>query len=174
MKDIARSLANGLKSAFALARVAHYAAPLTMLVMFAFLILGRKTSLVGYTLEGERWPAGAAVVMSLQLGTNGGVQISDGSASFDVVAQQAANLWNNYLGSNVKMITLTTGASAGLESDNMNSVFFSSTFFGQAFGNGTLAITNLSSFGSSLDEVDVAFNTFYQWDSYLPAARSGL
>ena len=47
------------------------------------------------------------------------------------------------------------------------SVFFSSNVFGDSFGEGTLAITLLSSRNQGvLEETDTIFNTFYTWDSY--------
>ncbi len=144
-----------------LAGMARVAAPVVLLALFAVLIFGRSAKLAGYALEGERWPSNTAIQMSLRLGSNG-------TTNFDAAAAQAASLWNNYLGSNVRMVTsISTGASG--QSDGINGVFFANNFFGQTFG-GALAITNLTYFGNLpngvTSEVDVVFNTAFAWSSY--------
>lgn len=144
-----------------LARTARFGAPAVLLVLFGVLILGRSANVSGYALEGERWPSNTSIQMSLRLGSNG-------TTNFDTAAAQAASLWNNYLGSNVRMVTsISTGASG--QSDGINGVFFANNFFGQTFG-GALAITNLTYFGNLpngvTSEVDVVFNTAFSWSSY--------
>ncbi len=150
---------------------ARFAAPGILLALFGVLIFSRGPRASAFTLEGQHWPPGAAVVLSLQLGKNGVATIRDGSASFDVVAQQAASLWNNFLGSNVRFITITNGVGPTGNSDNMTSVFFDSSYFGTAFGSGTLAITVYSYYtDQTFADVDVVFNSFYDWDSFRGSA----
>ncbi|OAI42313.1 hypothetical protein AYO41_04475 [Verrucomicrobia bacterium SCGC AG-212-E04] len=146
---------------------ARYAAPATLLLLFGVLIFGRGERASAFVLEGQRWPAGAPVVLSLQLGSNGQGQLLDGSADFDVVATQAANLWNNYLGSNVRMLPIKNGVGPSGDSDNMTSVFFDDNYFGTDFGSGTLAITVYSFYNDqTFADVDVVFNTALSWNSY--------
>ncbi|MBA2242398.1 MAG: matrixin family metalloprotease, partial [Chthoniobacterales bacterium] len=52
------------------------------------------------------------------------------------------------------------------ESDADNSVFFSRTVYGDAFGARTLAITLTSSHNSIITETDVIFNSAERWNSY--------
>jgi YVTN family beta-propeller protein len=54
------------------------------------------------------------------------------------------------------------------EGDGANSVFFSNTVYGEAFGTNTLAVTlNVSQAGSGVfTETDVIFNLGQNWDSY--------
>ncbi len=131
------------------------------------MFFGRGPRVSGFVNEGakNRWPANAAIVLSLQMGSHGVGTLQDGSPNFDVVAQQAASLWNGYLGSNVRFVTVTGPSSPGADADGLYSVYFADTFFGQSFGD-ALAITGLSSNGTALGEVDTAFNNAYDWDSY--------
>lgn len=162
MKNFDRKSAAGVARGSLLHWLGLFAAPAALIALFGVLMVGRTTTVAGYALEGQRWPSNTAIQLSLRLGTNGT------TTNFDTVAGQAASLWNNYLGSNVRFITsVSTGTST--QNDNINSAFFASNFFGQTFGN-ALAITNLSYFGQLpngvTSEVDVVFNTAYPWGSY--------
>ena len=167
MNDYEPRLAADSRTSSWLDRAARYAAPATVLVLFVVLLVGRSGHADAYTLSGHMWPNGSAVVISLQLGSNGQGTLMDGSANFDVVAQQAANLWNNYLGSDVRMITTLNGSGPGISNDGMNSAFFSDTNFGRGFGS-AIAVTT-TTFRTDLNLIsaaDVVFNTAFQFDSY--------
>lgn len=153
---------------------ARLAAPATFLILLGALIFGQRRLASAYSLEGISWAPGTAINVSLQLGSHGAGQLIDGSANFDVVAQQAANLWNNYLGRNVRMVAVPTSQVGGTMTDQINSVFFDSTFFGMAFGSNVLAITNLQDDDSigQATEFDVVFNTAVRWDSYRGPVRT--
>ena len=131
-----------------------------------------------YNLEGPRWAAGTDVVMHLQLGSPGSPLI-DGSTSWDQVAQSAFSIWNPNLGSGVRFTTGTATA-ANASGDGINSVFFSDTVFGQAFGSDTLAITQYyystsgSSSAETFTEADVVFNSAVAFNSYRGDLRNGM
>lgn len=57
--------------------------------------------------------------------------------------------------------------------DRVNSVVFSSSVFGQAFGSSTLAVTYYMMQGPNMIEADVLFNTAQKFDSYRGALRFG-
>ncbi len=52
------------------------------------------------------------------------------------------------------------------DSDSDNSVFFSNTVYGEAFGDRVIAISLTSSRNSVFTEGDVIFNNRENWDSY--------
>ena len=161
---------NSVDGRSALAWTAPYAAPATLLVLLCVLIFGRSGSVTGFVLKGQKWPDNSAIVMSLQLGTNGQGTLRDGSANFDVVAAQAASLWNNFLGSNVRLITTVNGVgpSGSGYPNGLNGVFFNDTVHGQAFGAEVLALTT-TTFNrqtSTYVAVDMIFNNALQWDSF--------
>lgn len=129
--------------------------PVVLLMLFGVLFFGRSSRVSAYSLEGQRWPSNTAIQLSLRLG-------ADPTTDYNATAQEAASLWNNYLGSNVRFVTsISSGASA--TSDGINGVFFASTSFGQTFGN-ALAITSYSFSGSTIIEADVVFNNAYTWN----------
>ena len=150
-----------------LQRLGWFAAPIVLIALVSVLVVGNGRRVSGYVLEGSgySWNANTAIVLSLQLGNNGQGVLQDGSSDYDVVAANAASLWNGYLGSNIRFITLKSGTGGAGESDSMNSVFFSNTFFGQAFGS-AVAITSLNSSGGAMTEVDTLVNNGLSFNSY--------
>lgn len=121
----------------------------------------------------DRWPANTAIVLSLQLGSRGLGVLEDGSANFDAVATQAAALWNAQLGNNVRFVTVLSGQSPGSPNDSMNSVFFASTFFGEAFGD-AVAITASNGSEDFFEESDVVFNARFAWNSFRGPLEGGM
>lgn len=122
----------------------------------------------GFSLSGpsQRWPANTAVVLSLQLGSRGLSPLDDGSTDFDAVATSAAALWNNVLGSNVRIFTPVSGTvSSASDADSVCNVFFASTFFGSGFGD-AIAITGTSGGAEGFEVVDVVFSSLRTWNSY--------
>jgi hypothetical protein len=116
-----------------------------------------------YVLESESWTRDRTVVMNLALG--GSRQLSDGFTSFNESAQDALNIWNQYL-AHMQFRPVLNSQVTPKGKDEEMSVLFSSTIFGDSFGSGTLAITVISSRGSVTEETDTLFNTAYTWDSY--------
>lgn len=115
------------------------------------------------------WPAGT-VGMTLKLGSAGRT-LSDGSTSWDAVAQSALNTWNACLGT-IQFTTSTQNPGTGADGDDVNQVFFSSSIYGEYFGEYTLAVTTTWRTGARRTEADVIFNTAWSWDSYRGYLRS--
>ncbi len=122
-----------------------------------------------YTLEGESWTRDRTVVMQLSLG--GPKTLSDGFTSFNASAQDALNIWNQYV-AHVQFAAVLNSPVIPQSGDDEMSVLFSSTVFGDSFGLGTLAVTLLNYRGTVMEETDTLFNNAYTWDSYRGSLRS--
>jgi hypothetical protein len=113
------------------------------------------------------WPAGN-VVMQLQLGPLTG-SLLDGSTSWGQVAEAALADWNTVLQS-IQFKVVRDSTVAIVSGDRLNSVYWSNTVFGEAFGSGVLAITDSRGFNSAGGKVeaDVVFNndSSLPWNSY--------
>jgi hypothetical protein len=139
----------------------------TLPVCLFILALVQTTRAQNYNLLGPAWPAGSNVVMKLGLGPTT-VALQDGSGSWNASAADALDIWNGY----VDFITLSSIASAAvpeISGDGVNATFFSSTIFGDTFGDDTLAITVFLSDDSDtavMTEADVVCNTAFRYDSY--------
>jgi Putative Ig domain/Matrixin len=139
----------------------------TLPVCLVLLALVQKTRAQNYNLLGPAWPAGSNVVMNLGLGPTT-VALQDGSASWNASAADALDIWNGY----VDFITLSSIASATvpkISGDGVNATFFSSTIFGDTFGDDTLAVTVFlgdESDTAIMTEADVVCNTAFRYDSY--------
>jgi hypothetical protein len=125
----------------------------------------------GYVLENSKWPDLATVTFHLQLGTpNHG--LLDANTSWNTAASPAFGMWNAVIG-HVRMTTVAT-ATAVASNDGVNSIAFSSTVFGQAFGANTLAVTYRSYTQNHVTvEADILFNKAQPFDSYRGALRFG-
>jgi hypothetical protein len=101
--------------------------------------------------------------MHLSLPAN--APLSDGSPSFNAVAEEALNLWNQHL---IHMqFAVNRGSILPPSSTDANtSVSMANTIYGENFGNGVLAVTLLTPRGATFVEADVIFNRTYNWDSY--------
>jgi len=117
----------------------------------------------GYKTSGEHWTYNRTVLMHLSLGGN--IFLQDGSASFDQSAADALRIWNGYL-AHMQFATRLGSSLPAQDSDSSNSVLFSSTVFGKAFGQNVLAVTLTSTRSSIIMETDVLFNSAVDWDSY--------
>jgi hypothetical protein len=129
----------------------------------ALAVASFSTTSRGYILEGQSWPNGSVVVLQIGLG-NPALPLQDGSTSFYGAVAPAATMWS----SSVQRVQLTTNNSGGSASsgDHLNSVVFSSSIFGQAFGANTLAVTYYRYTGSTMLEADVLFNQAKTFNSY--------
>ena len=117
------------------------------------------------------WPNGDVVVV-LKLGTPDRTLI-DGNTSWDSVAAQALSTWNSHLGT-IQFSPVTQNPGMGSDRDGVNQVFFSSTVYGESFGDLVLAVTTVWENGTTRTESDVIFNTAVSWDSYRgPSRRVG-
>ncbi|MDO8793020.1 MAG: pre-peptidase C-terminal domain-containing protein, partial [Vicinamibacterales bacterium] len=119
----------------------------------------------GWVTQGS-WPSGG-IVMHLQLGSSG--RLSDGSTSWGPVAESALAEWNGFL-RNVEFRVSRDSTVPIRSGDRVNSVFWSTTSFGQDFDNHSgRAVWWFQ--GNTLTEVDVVFNSNFSWDSYRGAGR---
>ena len=118
----------------------------------------------------SKWTLNRTVVMHLSLG--GFRQLQDGFTSFNASAADALNAWNPHL-VHMKFAAVQGSPMPKADGDADNSVFFSSTIYGDNFGSNVLAVTLLSSRGATLSETDVIFNTAENWDSYRGSQQAG-
>ncbi|MGI8890314.1 MAG: DVUA0089 family protein [Chthoniobacterales bacterium] len=142
----------------------------SILVSVALTALSLQTTF-GFALEGQNWTLDRTVRMQLSFGTP--KNLIDGSTSFNQVANAALNLWNPHM-AHLKFAGHLGSPVTPMSGDDENSAFFSSTVFGDAFGDGVLAVTLVSFRGKIFEEGDTAFNSNYTWDSYRGPTRSGL
>ena len=118
---------------------------------------------------GDRWTLNRTVVMHLSLG--GPQLLSDGFNSFNASAADALNRWNSTL-VHLRFTSVVGSTLPTADNDYDNSVFFSNTVFGQAFGASTVAVTLISNRGNIRLETDVVFNSNIGWDSYRGPLRT--
>ena len=138
------------------------AAMLCMCATFGVLTTSR---LSGFALIGDSWPAGSDIVMHLSL-SRAATGFQDGSASWNASAANALRIWNEHLGT-VRFVE--GGSVAAGNGDSVNSVFFSSSVYGEKFGTNTIAVTvgfNDATNPAIIVETDVIFNTAERWNSY--------
>jgi len=138
----------------------------------AALLLAGAAVVHAYVLTGRYWPNGN-IVMHLQLGAPGAA-LQDGSTTWGAPATAALTDWNALLVRS-QFTTVPDSTIAKVQGDGKNSVFFSSSVYGDAWGSGVLAITlsYRNTFNFAL-ESDVLFNTGVTWNSYRGALqRSG-
>ena len=111
----------------------------TLPICLVLLALVQQTRAQNYNLLGATAGLQArSVVMKLGLGPTT-VALQDGSSSWNASAADALDIWNGY----VDFITLSSIASATvpeISGDGVNATFFSSTIFGDTFGDDTLAV----------------------------------
>jgi hypothetical protein len=135
---------------------------------FIFLVLlGHAQLTMGFYTD-TPWAAGSKVLMQLGLGTTA-AHLQDGMTSWNASAADAVDIWNGYL----DFISFTSVSSTTVpeaSGDGVNSVFFSDTVFGDAFGSDTLAVTVILTapgpITTEMAEADVVVNTAYRFDSY--------
>lgn len=140
------------------------------LIAFAFLVVAFTTeNSSAYVATGKSWPNGTTVTLQLGLG-NAPAPLSDGNTSWNAAVVPAIAAWNQQL-LRMQFNGVMNSSSAAASGDRVNSVVFSSTVFGQAYGRGTLAVTYYSTQGSTFLEADVLFNTAQTFDSYRGALR---
>lgn len=139
-------------------------------LLLALATLGTQ-SLFGFSLEGQSWTRDRTVRMQLSFGMPR--TLSDGSTSFNQVALGALESWNTYL-VHLQFAGNLASPVPTANDDDENSCFFSSSAFGDSFGEDVLAITLLSYRGAIFEQSDTIFNTSFTWDSYRGPIRSGV
>ena len=143
-------------------RAARFAAACAASVLFV-------STADAYSLTGNKWPAGSEVVLQMGLG-NSLVPLSDGNTSWNLAAAPALDMWNARMAS-LRLTPAMDASPSATSGDRVNSIVFSTSVFGQAFGRNTLAVTYYHMRGSTLIEMDVLFNKAVVWDSYRGALK---
>lgn len=136
---------------------------LLVFVLTAFLS-GRCFS---YAPGGTYWTGNRSVLVHLSLPTTGGPYL-DGSPTLNASAEDALNIWNQYLG-HMRFVVDRNSILPPSKTDGDTSVTVASTFYGQSFDSRTLAVTIVTpNFlnPAILDEADVVFNSAKNFDSY--------
>ena len=124
-----------------------------------------------YALEGPKWPTGTVVTFQLELG-NAGRTLIDGNTSWNTAAAPALDAWDQKI--QRAQLTYVNNSSAPVSNgDQVNSIAFATTAFGNSFGSSTLAITFYHYSGSQMFEADVLFNSNQSFDSYRGILRFG-
>ncbi|HKP92297.1 MAG TPA: matrixin family metalloprotease [Chthoniobacterales bacterium] len=136
---------------------------LRLFLCLALVVLGLVGRGHAFTLEASSWTRDRTVVMQLSLG--GPIPLNDGFKSFNESALDALNIWNQHL-AHLHFAAVMNSPVPVKSTDDQMSVVFSNTVDGDAFGNGTLAVTLLYSRGTVMEQTDTYFNTAYEWDSY--------
>jgi matrixin len=141
--------------------------PATWLLPLLLFVFATTEDCKAYVLEGPTWPRGSTVIMRLGLGPTP-VALQDGLASWNASAADALAIWNGYLDF-IHITSASTPAVPQRIGDRYNSVFFSSTIFGDSFGANTIAVTVLQGPGSTptvIGEADVIINSAHRYNSY--------
>ena len=123
-----------------------------------------------YQFEGLSRPLGSTIVLRLGLGSTS-FALQDGFGSWNASAADAVAIWNGYLDF-IHMTSVSSVSVPQRSNDGVNSVFFSSTVFGESFGEGTLAITAILQDAAGKIETDVIVNSAYRYNSYRGPLRS--
>jgi hypothetical protein len=117
-----------------------------------------------FSLEGPSWPAGTVVVFQLNLG-NPSSTLQDGNTSWNAAVAPALDMWSQNI-QRIQTTDVMDSPVAAASGDGLNSVVFSSTVYGDAFGRSTLAITFYRTLGTNFTEADILFNTAQNFNSY--------
>ncbi|HYJ05883.1 MAG TPA: matrixin family metalloprotease [Chthoniobacterales bacterium] len=127
----------------------------------------------GWDIEGYSWNRNRTVLMHLSLPPPPNPLI-DGSPSFNAVAEEALNIWNQHL-LHMQFAVNRGSILPAASADGNMSVTMSNTVYGEDFGNSVLAVTLLFPRDATFVEADVIFNIGVNWDSYrgplLPGAE---
>ena len=140
------------------------------LLLGAAVTLPSLTPALAYSTDGDHWTYNRTVVMDLSLGEPRPLQ--DGFNSFNESAADALRMWNQVL-VHMQFGWRIASPLPPSDADYDNSVEFSNTVFGDAFGKNVLAVTVTSRRGNITSESDVVFNSAEQWDSYRGPRQPG-
>lgn len=136
------------------------AAGLTVLLLVA----ATSQTARGFSTLGSTWKNGT-ITMHMQLGPGSGTLI-DGSTSWNQAAASALATWNTHI-QLVRFNAVQDSTTPKGDGDLINHVFFDSTYYGESFGEDTLAITTRWTLNDTQRvEADVVFNNAFQWNSY--------
>ncbi len=123
-----------------------------------------------YNATPEQWPDGP-INLVFALGAAGRT-LQDGNTSWDAVAQGVANEWNRNLGL-VQFVPVVDDGATAQQGDGKNTVAFSSSIYGDSFGDETIAVTLLHHTNTTtIGEADVLVNSADTFDSYGGALKN--
>jgi hypothetical protein len=135
------------------------------------LVTGSSERARGFATLGSKWANGSTVTMHLTLGPGSGT-MPDGTASYNAAVANAMSTWNGHIDV-AKFAAVPDSTRPNGDGDLVNHVFFDDDFYGEQFGELTLAITTRWTLnGSERVEADVVFNNRIQWSSYRGNVRS--
>lgn len=130
--------------------------------LFAFAVIAQGA--FGYVLNGKTWATNSNIVLQMGLGSPSST-LTDGSTSWNAAVLPVLNMWNSQV-QRVQLSAVMNSSAPASSGDRVNSVVFSNSVYGQAFGSGTLAVTYYITQGSAMIEADVLFNRAQTFDSY--------
>lgn len=142
------------------------------LTFTALLLLLGILPTFGYVVTGYSWTRNRTVVMHLSLPPGTGT-FQDGFNSFGESAEDALNIWNQHL-AHMQFTVVRNSILPPRSFDGDTSVSMSDTIYGEAFGNNVLAVTLVTSRGSTMFEADVIFNDAYTYNSYRGNLQPGV
>lgn len=146
--------------------------------MLLGLILGTSFSARAFDPFGFSWPSGE-IPLVLDLDNADAPELPpslfDGATSWNQVARASMEDWNDVMvRSQISEVTPTVGQEAG-RMNGVNEAVFSSTIFGDEFGETTLGITLLRSDENNfaaIGEADIVIKNTEDWNSYRGPLRA--
>lgn len=105
--------------------------------------------------------------MQLGLGPTN-LALQDGFATWNASAADTLAIWDGFLDL-ISLLSVSVATVPQVSGDGVNAVFFSTTIFGESFGDSTLAVTVLQTTGDLpgvTTEGDVIVNAAFRYDSY--------
>ena len=119
---------------------------------------------------GSTW-ANGDITMHLHIGPKAGA-VPSGSTGYNQAFVDSMATWNTQLDL-VNFVPIADSTRPNADGDLVNHVFFDDDYYGEQFGEFTLAITTRWTLnGTQRVEADVVLNNRFQWSSYRGAQRS--
>ena len=165
MSQQAKNKRSAFKKAACLANLRYsLAAIASVICVISSALFGFSATARGYALENSSWPAGTTLVVQLSLG-DAGRTLQDGNTNWNAAVAPVLDMWNQQIGQ-LQITGVMNSTAPVANNDRVNSVAFSSTVFGQSFGQYTLAVTYYRFSSGAMIETDTLFNTAQAFDSY--------
>ena len=141
-----------------------------LLVSLAALTFAYAPLAHAYAKLGSTWPSGA-IPLRLQLDVSATpvtFPLTDGSTSWNSVAESALADWNVRLSRSRFTSTVSSAAPPTRAGDGTTQVFFATNYYGQAFDSRTLAVTLVDNGDQTIRtiEADLIVNKNRAWNSY--------
>ena len=134
------------------------------------LVIGSSEVARGFVTLGSKW-ANGNITMHLTLGPGSGT-MPDGTTSYNAAVANAMSTWNGHIDL-AKFAAVPDSTRPNGDGDLINHVFFDDDFYGEQFGELTLAITTRWTLNDSQRvEADIVFNNRFQWSSYRGNVRT--